>query len=127
MALNDVLNERRFQIAFAVGVLYWLGLSLPAGHHHEAWNAWFFIPGYMFLIIAAGIIGWKFHTGGWRSGRDIGIGMTVSMLVIGIFTSNGFGLLPLGLIMIAALTLPLIGASWLGAYLKTHDVTGKNL
>ena len=125
MALNDVLNERRFQIAFAIGVVYELGLGLPAGHH-SIFGTWFFIPGYFILIIIAGAMGWIFPAAKWQSGRDIGIGMTVTMLVIGIFTSNGFPFLPLSLLMMIALSLPLIAANWLGAYLKTHNVTGKN-
>ncbi|MDB5492046.1 MAG: hypothetical protein JWO78_1895 [Micavibrio sp.] len=126
MALNDVLNSRRFQIVFAIGVVYWLCLSLPAGPL-AFWKTGFFIPGYFFLIIVAALMGWRFPAAPWQSGRDIGIGMTVTMLVVGIFTSNGFAMLPFMLLMMIVLTLPLIAGNWLGAFLRLNRPKSKNL
>lgn len=116
-SLNQTLNERRFQIAFTIGVVFWLlvGIAPGAGHGAVYW-----LPGYMFLFIAAAIMGWFFPSKPWQSGRDIGIGELVTMLIIGLFSNSVIMLMPVSIIFLVALTLPLIFANWMGAYARIN-------
>ena len=116
-SLNQTLSERRFQIAFAIGVVFWLLVGTAPGVGHGA-VYWF--PGYLLLFVAAAIMGWFFPGKPWQSGRDIGIGELVTMLIIGLFGNTLFELLPMGVLFLIALTLPLIFANWMGAYARIN-------
>lgn len=114
--------DQRMKLALAIGFMFCLIISVISGWH-EPWDtAIFWLPGYLILIILAAAMGWRYPSAPWQSGRDIGIGEFIAIILIGIVKGDGFGLLPLGLMMMAFLTLPLVIANWMGAYVKIYSV-----
>lgn len=112
------MDEDRTKIAFGVatvlGAIIWLTTSALTGRR-EPWDApQFWTVAYPIAIACGGVLGYLFPVRPWRW---VFVLMFMQGVVM-IFGGSGLGLLPLGLILLAILALPAVGAGYLGARLS---------
>ncbi len=106
-------DKRAYAIAIATGATLWL-LAAAIGGRTEAWDSpLYWSAAYPLCVASAGVLGYAHPERPWRWAFAI---MLVQPVVLA-FSSTGFGLLPLGLILFAMLSLPAVGVAQLGGRL----------
>ena len=103
-----------FALAATIGLALW-AVASQIGHRAEPWDApQFWSVFYPLAIIASGVLGLAFPTRPWRWAVTI-ILMQLPVMALG---GSGFGLLPMGLVLLLVLTLPAIGLATLAGWLR---------
>ncbi len=107
-------STRPYGIAMAAGAVLWIATALIGGRG-EPWD----VPGYWTVayplaIALAGLLGYAFPVRPWRWAAVVMLMQVVVML----FGSSGFGLLPAGLLLLTVLTLPAIALAQLAAWVR---------
>jgi peptidoglycan/LPS O-acetylase OafA/YrhL len=105
-------------LSILAGIVSWELVRHLGGNHREAWDDpvyWQF--SYLSLLVAAFLLGAIWRERPWRWGASIMAGQAVWSLGLAIVMDGVPNLFPLGLVMFALLALPLIGASYLGAWI----------
>ncbi|GAA3930913.1 hypothetical protein [Luteimonas lutimaris] len=104
-------DRRGYAFAIGGGVLLWLA-AMAVGGRREAWDAGvYWVAAYPLAIVLAGWLGYEFPRRAWRWGLAIMLAQAMTLAV----TALDFSLLPLGLIVFAVLSLPLMAAAVLVA------------
>ena len=107
-------ETRGYAIAIAAGATSWLGVGIVSGRS-EAWDSpLYWSVAYPLLIAIAAVLGYRHPERPWRWA----LAMLLVQPVILAATASGFGLLPLGLILFAFLSLPAVAAAFIGARLS---------
>lgn len=98
-----------YGIAVAAGLVLWFATSMLGGRR-EPWDSpVYWTVSYPVAIALAGVLGYVFPERPWRWALVI-MFMQMAVMVIG---GSGFGLLPLGVILLAVLSLPsVVLAQW---------------
>lgn len=101
-------------IGAGVGFLLW-GMTALAGHRPEPWDtALYWSLSYPAALALAAILGFAFPRRAWRAAAAL-IGAQLPVMLL---SGAGLSLLPLGLILLAILSLPAIalaeGAAFIG-------------
>ncbi|MBN8712482.1 MAG: hypothetical protein J0H50_00725 [Xanthomonadales bacterium] len=105
-------------IAIGGGALLWMLTAVLSGRQ-EAWDSslyWTFA--YPLSICLAGGLGYWVPARSWRWG----LAVMVAQAVVLVFSADGFGLLPLGLIAFSILALPAIGVATFTARWRLRSV-----
>ena len=104
-------DRRAYAFSIGGGVLLWVA-TMAVGGRREAWDSGlYWIVAYPLAIVLAAWLGYEFPHRAWRWGLAIMLAQAVTLAV----TSLEFGMLPLGLIVFAILSLPLMAAAALVA------------
>ncbi|HLC09195.1 MAG TPA: hypothetical protein VJK06_07925 [Methyloceanibacter sp.] len=105
-------------LSILAGIVSWEIVRHLGGNHREAWDDpvyWQF--GYLSLLVVAFLLGAVWREQPWRWGALIMVGQAIWSLGLAIITDGVPNLFPLGLVMFALLSLPLMGVSYLGAWI----------
>jgi len=105
-------------LSILAGIVSWEIVMHLGGNHREAWDDpvyWQF--GYLSLLVGAFLLGGGWREQPWRWGALIMVGQAIWSLGLAIITDGVPNLFPLGLVMFALLSLPLMGVSYLGAWI----------
>lgn len=102
-----------YTVAILGGAMLWIGVSIVSGRT-EAWDLpLYWSLAYPLCILLAGVLGYAYPERPWRWALVV---MLVQPVILA-FSGSGFGLLPLGLILFAFLSLPAIGVAMIAARL----------
>lgn len=105
-------------LSILAGILSWELVRHFGGNNREAWDdPVYWQLGYLSLLVAAFLLGAIWRERPWRWGALIMAGQAVWSLGRAIVMDGVPNLFPLGLVMFALLSLPLIAASYLGAWI----------
>lgn len=116
--MNDKTAKTAYTIAIVGGAVLWLATVVISGRR-EAWDSsLYWTVAYPLSIVLAGVLGYRFPEKPWRWGLVV---MLVQAVVLAI-TAASFGLLPLGLILFAILSLPAIGFAKLMSRMRLRKV-----
>jgi hypothetical protein len=97
-----------------LGLVLWSATSYISGRA-EPWDSSFYWSGsYPLSLLLTGCLGFAFPERTWRWA----VAMTFTQLPILLFAGSDFGLLPLGLILLAFLALPAVLTGWIGGRLR---------
>ena len=100
-----------YAIAIIGGALLWLAATLISGKR-EAWDSsLYWTVAYPLSIVLAGWLGYQYPKRPWRWGLSI----LLAQAVVLAFAGGDYGMLPLGMILFAMLSLPAIGLAYVGA------------
>lgn len=103
--------QRAYLIAGVGGVALWSATALLGGRA-EPWDTGlYWTVSYPLALLAAGFLGYFFPRRPWRWAFLL----ICSQAVVMIFSGSDFGLLPLGIAMLAILTLPALVLAGIGA------------
>ena len=103
-----------YTLAILTGLLLWSAAS-HFGQSREPWDSeLYWTLFYPLAVLLSGIFGAAFPQRPWRWALCL-IG---SQLLVMAASGADLGLLPLGAVMLAILSLPALGAAWLGAKLS---------
>jgi hypothetical protein len=101
-------------VAFVAGIALW-GATCVIGGRAEPWDApVFWQVSYPTAVVISGLFGLAFPERAWRWP----IYLFASLLLVMIALGADFGLLPLGLVLLAAISLPGVGLALLAARLR---------
>jgi hypothetical protein len=101
-------------LALGTGLILWSAASYLAGGG-EPWDSGTYWTGaYPLAVIMAAALGFAFPERSWRWA----LGIMLAQLPVMLATESGFGLLPLGLVLLGVLSLPAILTAKLGAWLR---------
>lgn len=101
-------------IALGTGLILWSAASYVAGGG-EPWDSGTYWTGaYPLAVIMAAALGFAFPERSWRWA----LGIMLAQLPVMLATGSGFGLLPLGFVLLGVLSLPAILTAKLGAWLR---------
>lgn len=103
--------------ALAAGALLWLGTAAVSGRS-EAWDSpLYWSVAYPLCIAVAALLAYLAPE---RPGRWASAVMLVQPIVLGLASGGDFGLLPLGLVLFAVLTLPVFAVAKVAASLSVR-------
>jgi peptidoglycan/LPS O-acetylase OafA/YrhL len=106
-----VSERAAYAVALGGGALLWIVTAKIAGRT-EAWDApMYWTITYPLAIVLAGLLGFLVPRRAWRWGLAVFLAQPVVLAV----SASGFGLMPLGLILFAVLSLPAVGLAALAA------------
>ena len=104
-----------YVLSLASGAAVWLGVAWTTGRR-EAWDSEiYWTAGYPILAAFAAVCGWLVPGRAWRWPL---LAMLVQPVVMLVQDPAGGSMLPLGLILFGVLSLPLIPAAYLGAFVR---------
>jgi hypothetical protein len=104
-----------FGLSLLGGLILWT-LSAAAGHQREPWDVpSYWTVSYPLAILLSAALAALYPTKPWRWAAVI----VFSQLLVMIANGSDFGLLPVGLALLAVLSLPAIAAAFLAARLRT--------
>lgn len=114
---NASPSTRAWGIAIAAGAILW-GVTVALSGRGEPWDA----PGYWSIaypiaVLLSGALGYFFPDKPWRWAVTV-IFMQLPVMIL---NGPGFGLLPLGLALLAVLSLPAIWLARLGARIRAGN------
>lgn len=107
------MTRDRLAYAFSIlaGLLHW-SAAAHFGQRREPWDSeLYWTLFYPVAVLLCGILGVVFPDRPWRWA----LCLIFSQLVVMVASGSGFGLLPLGAVMLAILSVPAIGAALLAA------------
>jgi hypothetical protein len=105
-------------LSILAGIASWVLVRHFGGHHREAWDdPIYWQLGYLSLLGAAFLLGEIWRDGPWRWGALTMAAQAAWSFGLAILTEGVPNLFPLGLAMFALLSLPLMAASYLGAWI----------
>ncbi|HEY8275487.1 MAG TPA: hypothetical protein VIG52_00650 [Methyloceanibacter sp.] len=105
-------------LSILAGIVSWEIVRHLGGNHREAWDDpvyWQF--GYLSLLVATFLFGVIWREQPWRWGVLIMAGQAIWLFGFATVADGVPNLFPLGLVMFALLSLPLIASSYLGAWI----------
>ncbi len=101
---------------FLVSLIVWLALSAESGGG-EAWDGGsYWSIGLPVIYLAGGLVGYAGRVSAWKLGLASAFGQFAGLLI----TASGWSLWPLGLIMLAVLSLPTAVCAALGQFLRAR-------
>lgn len=101
-------------LALAAGLCIWT-VTAMLGHRIEPWDdPAYWSVGYPAAVAVAGVLGFVFPERAWRWGAVVMFSQVIVMTARG----AGLSLLPMGLILLAILSLPPAGAAMLAARMR---------
>ncbi len=103
-----------YGIAIVAGTALWLTASAIGGKAEPWDSSIYWTVAYPVAIVLAGFLGYVFPQRPWRWAVVV-IFMQAAVMVI---AGSGFGLLPLGLILLTVLSLPAVALAWLAAKVR---------
>ena len=107
-----------FALSLFSGLLLWT-LTSFLSHRREPWDATaYWTIAYPLAILLCAGLGALFPQRPWRWAVTV----IFSQLVVMIAGGSDFSLLPLGLMLLALLSLPASAAAWIGAWFRTRFV-----
>jgi hypothetical protein len=118
--VNEKSTTLAYAIAFVAGTILWFATSAVSGRR-EPWDAsLYWTVAYPIAIALSGILGYVFPQQPWRWAAVVIFSQVIAMIVGG----SGFGLLPLGMVLLTVLALPAVGLASLGAWLRRRGGDG---
>jgi peptidoglycan/LPS O-acetylase OafA/YrhL len=113
------MNEKAaYAVAIVGGALLWLGTSALTGER-EAWDSSsYWTIAYPLSVALAGVLGYLAPA----KPKHWGLAVMLAQAVALAFANSDFGLLPLGLIMFAVLSLPAVALAWIAARIRRKGV-----
>jgi len=109
-----VSANQTYFVAIASGAILWLATSAISGRQ-EAWDSTlYWTVAYPMAIIVAGTLGYLSPERAWRWALALMLAQAVTLII----AASSFGLLPLGLIMFAALALPPVAMATCAAAIR---------
>lgn len=112
MPRRPLPESRAFLLALAGGALIWVLIGVISGRA-EAWDSpLYWQLGYPLSLVLAGWLGYRCPVRTWRWGLAV---LLVQPAVMVLTSGNGFGLLPLGLILFTVLALPAVLVARVGS------------
>ncbi|HEY8522006.1 MAG TPA: hypothetical protein VIN61_18185 [Gammaproteobacteria bacterium] len=100
-----------YTLAIVLGTLLWT-ITAAVGDRTEPWDTpEYWTVAYPLAIVLAGVLGYCFPQRAWRWALAL---MFTQMLVM-MLGGSGFGLLPLGLVLLGVLSLPAVGVAALAS------------
>jgi hypothetical protein len=103
-----------YGLAFAAGLAIWT-VTAMLGHRIEPWDdPVYWSIGYPAAVAVSGVLGLLFSDRAWRWGAVVMFSQVIVMTARG----AGLSLLPMGLILLAILSLPPAAAAMLAARLR---------
>lgn len=116
--MNEKLAWVPLVISAVIGAGIWLVISLLTGKQ-EAWDSsYYFLYGLPLMAVVTGALGFVCPVRPWRWGGMI----MVSQALIAILQNPMANLLPLGLVVFAVLSLPLILTAHIGAFIRNKVI-----
>lgn len=110
-----------YVLAAFTGAAVWIAIALASGRR-EAWDSSaYFALGLPLLCAGCFILGWRFRRAAWRWG----VAAMAGQLAVLVASSREFGLLPLGVIAFAVLSVPAAMAGMLGAWAGRRFAPGE--
>lgn len=101
-------------LTLGIGLALWSVTAWLAGGR-EPWDTSIYWTGaYPLALIAAAALGFAFPERSWRWA----LGLMLAQLPVMLAGGSGFGLLPLGLVLLGVLSLPAVLTAKLGAWLR---------
>lgn len=109
--VREQASRLAYTIAAVAGMALWLATS-AIGARSEPWDApIYWTIAYPVAVVLAAVLGYLFPQRPWRWALTL-MFMQAAVMLLG---GAGFGLLPLGLVLLAVLSLPAVLFAWLGA------------
>jgi hypothetical protein len=112
------VNERATTLAYAIalvaGTMLWFATSAASGRREPWDSSLYWTVAYPVAILLSGVLGYVFPQRPWRWAAVV----IFSQLIVMIVGGSGFGLLPLGLVLLTVLALPAVGLASLGSWLR---------
>lgn len=102
--------------SFVAGVVFWTAMAIVGGRS-EPWDSGlYWVAGYPLGLLLAGVLGALFPHRPWRWG----LAFTFAQMPVILAGGSGFGLLPLGIVLMAILAVPPMLTAKLGAWLHAR-------
>ena len=112
--MHETPQKLPYGIAIVTGTILWFATSQVSGRR-ELWDSSvYWTVAYPLAIVLSGILGYLFPQRPWRCAVTVMFTQMIVMVVGG----SGFGLLPLGLLLLAILSLPAVALASLAAKLR---------
>jgi hypothetical protein len=112
--MNADTSKRAYWMAAIAGGILWF-LTSAIGGRREPWDtALYWSVAYPIAIVIAGTLGYMFPQRPWRWALVV-MFMQGAVMIVG---GSGFGLLPLGLILLGVLSLPAVAVASLTARMR---------
>lgn len=112
--MNPDSSRLAYTVALVSGLVLWAATSALSGRR-EPWDwSGYWTVSYPLALLLAGVLGALFPQRPWRWALVV----IFSQMIVMLFGGSGFGLLPLGLILLGVLSLPAIAVAKLGARLR---------
>ncbi len=100
------------------GTALWLAIAAMGGGR-EPWDTGaYWTAGYPLSLLLAAVCGWLFPSRSWRWA----VALTFTQLPVMVAGGSGLGLLPLGAVLLAILSLPLVAVARLSGWLRAWAV-----
>jgi hypothetical protein len=113
-AMDFDATARAYLIAALVGLALWAATAVLGGRA-EPWDVGFYwTVSYPLALIGAAVLGYAFPSRSWRWA----LVLVCSQLPVMMASGSGLGLLPLGLVLLAILSLPAIAVARFGASMR---------
>lgn len=109
-------SKTAYALAALIGLVLWIVTAATSGRS-EPWDA----PGYWTIayplaVLLCGVLGFLYVESPWRWAVTLML-MQALVMAFGADFTDGFGLLPIGLIFLAILCLPAVAAAQVGAWI----------
>ncbi len=105
---------------FVASLIIWLAVSAASGGG-EAWDGGtYWSLGLPAVYVTAAVLGWLGRGSVWSLGLWCVLGQFAGLLL----TASGWSLWPLGLLMLAVLSLPAIAAAAIARFLRNRPSAG---
>lgn len=112
--MKENSSRLAYGIAIVAGTVIWVATSAISGRA-EPWDSTiYWTVAYPVAIVLAGLLGYVFPQRPWRWAVVVIFIQAAVMIIAG----SGFGLLPLGLILLTVLSLPAVALAWLAARVR---------
>ena len=109
--MNEKSSRLAYGIAIVAGAILWTATSVMSGEREPWDSSIYWIVAYPAAMVVAGLLGCVFPQKPWRWAVVV-MFMQIIVMVVG---GSGFGLLPLGVILLAILSLPAVALASLAA------------
>lgn len=112
--MNESSTRLAYAIAMVAGTVLWVATSRISGKAEPWDSSIYWTVAYPVAIVLTGLLGYAFPQRPWRWAVTL-MFMQAPVMVMG---GSGLGLLPLGAILLAVLTLPAVALARLAARLR---------
>ena len=118
--MDEKATRWAYGIAIVAGTILWFATSAMSGRREPWDSSLYWTVAYPIAIVLSGVLGYAFPQKPWRWAAVV----IFSQLIVMIVGGSGFGLLPLGVVLLTVLSLPAVGLASVGAWLRRRGSGG---
>jgi hypothetical protein len=112
--MTENSSRLAYGISAAAGMVLWFATAMISGKREPWDSSTYWTVAYPVAIVLSGVLGYVFPRQPWRWAVVIML-MQIGVMIIG---GSGFGLLPLGVILLGVLSLPAVATARFAARIR---------